>query len=80
MLKDSAEYVKTRNDVYKELRTKSIKAKSAPSEDKEAWTALDLSSLYILLICVPENRECYEILHLMQYFGVVFEVEEDNPL
>jgi hypothetical protein len=61
MLPGSPDYLQTRNDVYKTLREKSYKIKVETDE----FTAIDLSSIYILLIGVPERIESYECLHIL---------------
>lgn len=76
MLPDTPEYIKTRNKVYDELREENMEIEKQNNE----WTAIDLSSMFILLIGTPEYRESYEVLHIMQYYGVDFSVEEDNIL
>ena len=40
--------------------------------------SVDFSSFHNLLIVVPEEPDCYEIVHLLNYFGFPFDVEEDN--
>ncbi len=48
--------------------------------EREEVKAIDFSSIFKLLILVPEKIECFEILYIMNFFRVEFSDEEDNIL
>jgi hypothetical protein len=41
---------------------------------------VNVGSFYNLLIVVPENIDCFEVINILNYFGFPFNVEEDNLL
>jgi lipid A disaccharide synthetase len=40
----------------------------------------DFSSFYCLLVVIPEEPECYETVHILNYFGFPLHIDEDNIL
>ena len=40
--------------------------------------AVDYGSFYVLLIVLPEITDCYETMHVLNYFSYPFNIEEDN--
>lgn len=76
MLKNSNEWIKARNEAYKNLKD----AHTAVNTKREDYVTVDLDSFYINLIVIPEELECFEIMHIMQYNQILFYLEEDNIL
>lgn len=85
MLPDSDEVKLIRNKIYEEMRLDKYMKERRAREQHQGQTIIsdmavtaDFSSFYNLLIVVPEEPECYEVLAIMNYFGFPCEVEEDN--
>ena len=76
MLKDSNDYINIKNQIFKDLRN----SHSSLVNEKENATAINFDSYYINLIVVPEEFECFEIMHILQYYQILFHLEEDNWL
>lgn len=76
MLKDDEQYTEIRNEIYKRLRS----SRTESQITREEFVAPDFDSFYINLIVVPEELECFEIMHIMQYNQIMFHLEEDNIL
>ena len=38
----------------------------------------DFSSFFNLLVVVPEEPDCYEVVHVLNYYGFPFKTEEEN--
>lgn len=74
MLRDEPEYINIKNNIFKELN----KEKKEQAVSDEDIVTLNLDSFYINLICIPEELECYEIMHILQYNGILIHVDEDN--
>jgi hypothetical protein len=70
------EYHEIRNKIYKELRL----SKTANTLKKEDRVEVDFSSYYILMLVLPEETECFETVHILNYFGFQYNLEEDNIL
>ena len=55
MLKNSNEWIKARNEAYKNLKD----AHTAINTKREDYVTVDLDSFYINLIVIPEELECF---------------------
>ena len=69
----SKAYDEIRNKIYEELRRE-----SRDFIENQGAKPTDFSSFYNLLIVIPEEIDCYETMHVLNFFGFPFNIEEDN--
>ena len=84
MLPHSNGWTDVRNDVYRKLLVQKNQREDAARKSEGGQTVTkgmltaNFSSFYNLVIVVPEEPDCYEVVHVLNYFGFPFAVEEDN--
>lgn len=71
----SMEYIDLRNKTYKDVQKKSFEKQGSEIDTK---VKRDFSSFFILMLVVPEEPNCFEAVHILNYFNFPFNIEEDN--
>ena len=84
MLPHSNAWTDVRNDIYRQLAAQKVAAAGTARKEAGGQTVTkgmltaNFSSFHNLVIVVPEEPDCYEVVHVLNYFGFPFAVEEDN--
>ena len=84
MVPHSDEWRTIRNRIYKDLTTQKNERRVNQREMSGGQTvhagavSADFSSFFNLLVVVPEEPDCYEVVHVLNYYGFPFKTEEED--